>query len=400
MRFVPTMIIYIPIHIASGLPVNATLLWCVPIIALFLLTASGLAMLVAAAQVYFRDLSNFLPYALRIWLYISPVLYYADEVPQRYKWMLDVNPLAGLLTAWSDVLNAGQAPDAASMLQGLVWGDRDLRRQPACSSSPGSVSSLSVSERTAISVEDVSVTYRTSLERAPTLRSTVLKLGRREKIVREVDAVRNVTFDVPHGTVLGIVGANGAGKSTLVRTIAGILPPSAGRVEVHGRVSTLLALGVGFNKKLSGRDNVVLGGLAAGLKRGQLAEKYDDIVAFAELEEFMDMPMRTYSSGMYGRLAFSVAVMMEPDILLIDEALSVGDAKFRRKCARKMRELCSEDRTVVLVSHALGTIGELADQAIWMDKGQLRMWDEPEAVIDAYTEFLDVKQDAVTLEDV
>jgi len=262
------------------------------------------------------------------------------------------------------------------------------------------VSSLSVSERTAISVEDVSVTYRTSLERAPTLRSTVLKLGRREKIVREIEAVKHVTFDVPQGEVLGIVGANGAGKSTLVRTIAGILPPSSGRVEVHGRVSTLLALGVGFNKKLSGRENVKLGGLAAGLKREQLAEKYDDIVAFAELEDFMDLPMRTYSSGMYGRLAFAVAVMMEPDILLIDEALSVGDARFRRKCARKMRELCSEDRTVVLVSHALGTIQELADHAIWMDHGQMRMWDDPETVVNAYTEFLEVEQNAVTLEDV
>jgi ABC-type polysaccharide/polyol phosphate transport system ATPase subunit len=262
------------------------------------------------------------------------------------------------------------------------------------------VSSLSVSERTAVSVEDVSVTYRTSFERKPTLRSTMLRLGRRERVVREVEAVRDVSFDVPHGTVLGIVGANGAGKSTLVRTIAGILPPTAGRVEVHGRVSTLLALGVGFNRNLSGRENVVLGGLAAGIKRGQLAEKYDDIVAFAELEEFMDMPMRTYSSGMYGRLAFSVAVNMDPDILLIDEALSVGDARFRRKSAEKMRELCGQDRTVVLVSHALGTIQELADQAVWMEKGQLRMWDEPDAVIDAYTEFLEVRQDAVTLEDV
>ena len=232
------------------------------------------------------------------------------------------------------------------------------------------MSSLSVSERTAISVEDVSVTYRTASSGRRRCARRCCKLGRREKIVREIEAVKHVTFDVPHGTVLGIVGANGAGKSTLVRTIAGILPPSAGRVEVHGRVSTLLALGVGFNKKLSGRDNVVLGGLAAGLKREQLAEKYDDIVAFAELEDFMDMPMRTYSSGMYGRLAFAVAVMMEPDILLIDEALSVGDARFRRKCARKMRELCSEDRTVVLVSHALGTIQELADQAIWMDHGR------------------------------
>jgi ABC-type polysaccharide/polyol phosphate transport system ATPase subunit len=262
------------------------------------------------------------------------------------------------------------------------------------------VSSLSVSERTAISVEDVSVTYRTSLEKAPTLRSTVTRLGRREKIVREIEAVRHVSFDVPHGEVLGIVGANGAGKSTLVRTIAGILPPSEGRVEIHGRVSTLLALGVGFNKKLSGRDNVVLGGLAAGLKRGQLAEKYDDIVAFAELGDFMDMPMRTYSSGMYGRLAFAVAVMMEPDILLIDEALSVGDARFRRRSARKMRQLCKQDRTVILVSHALGTVQDLADKAIWLDRGELKMWDDADTVVDAYTEFLGVAQDNVSMEDV
>ena len=262
------------------------------------------------------------------------------------------------------------------------------------------MSSLSVSERTAISVEDVSVTYRTSLERAPTLKSTVLKLGRREKIVREIEAVKQVSFDVPHGEVLGIVGANGAGKSTLVRTIAGILPPTTGRVEVFGRVSTLLALGVGFNKDLTGRDNVRLGGLAAGYDRAHLAEKYEDIVRFAELGEFMDLPMRTYSSGMYGRLGFAVAVHMDPDILLIDEALSVGDARFRRKSANKMRELVEQARTIVLVSHALGTVRELCDQAIWLDHGVLRMWDEPDAVVDAYTEFLEVDQDAVTLEDV
>jgi ABC-type polysaccharide/polyol phosphate transport system ATPase subunit len=262
------------------------------------------------------------------------------------------------------------------------------------------VSSLSVSERTAISVEDVSVTYRTSLERAPTLRSTVLKLGRREKIVREIEAVRNVTFDVPHGTVLGIVGANGAGKSTLVRTIAGILPPSAGRVEVHGRVSTLLALGVGFNKKLSGRDNVVLGGLAAGLKRGQLAEKYDDIVAFAELEDFMDMPMRTYSSGMYGRLAFSVAVNMDPDILLIDEALSVGDARFKKKSFEKIRELCDQAGTILIVSHALKNLRNLCSEIIWLHNGQIAMQDDPDTVIEAYTRFLDVGESELALEDV
>ena len=244
------------------------------------------------------------------------------------------------------------------------------------------------------------MTYRTSLESAPTLKNTVLKLGRRQKVVREIQALKGVSFEVPEGQVLGVVGANGAGKSTLMRTVAGILPPNSGRVEVHGRVSTLLALGVGFNRKMTGRQNVVLGGLAAGLTRAQLAAKYEEIVAFAELEDFMDMPMRTYSSGMYGRLAFAVAVTMEPEILLIDEALSVGDARFRKKSFRKMRELCTEDRTILLVSHALGSIKELCDQAIWMHKGELRMWDEPDAVVDAYTEFLEVGQDAVTLEDV
>ncbi len=262
------------------------------------------------------------------------------------------------------------------------------------------MSSLSASSAPSVVVQDVSVTYKTTIERRPTLRGMVRSFGRGEQVIREVEAVKDVSFEIPHGTVLGIVGANGAGKSTLVRTIAGILPPTEGRIDVYGRVSTLLALGVGFNKNLSGRDNVRLGGLAAGLGREQLEAKYDDIVRFAELGDFMDLPMRTYSSGMYGRLAFSVAVNMDPDILIIDEALSVGDARFRRKSARKMRQLCKEARTIVLVSHALGTVRELCDQAIWMDKGVMRMWDEPGAVVDAYTDFLEVDQDAVTLEDV
>jgi ABC-type polysaccharide/polyol phosphate transport system ATPase subunit len=250
-----------------------------------------------------------------------------------------------------------------------------------------------------IRVENVSVTYRTSVEAKPTLKSTALRLGRRQRTVREIEAVKNVTLEVPRGAVIGIVGANGAGKSTLVRTMAGILPPTSGRVEVQGRVSTLLALGVGFNKNMTGRQNVMLGGLAAGLTREQLEDKYASIVKFAELEDFMDMPMRTYSSGMYSRLGFSVAVNMDPDILLIDEALSVGDAHFRRKSFRRMRRLGRQSRTIVLVSHSLGSIKKMCDSAIWMHKGELQMQGEPEAVIDAYTTFLDVGEDALTMED-
>jgi len=256
------------------------------------------------------------------------------------------------------------------------------------------------SEGCAVRVSDLSVTYRATVERNPTLRTSLMRLGRREKrSVREIEAVREVSFEVPHGTVLGIVGVNGAGKSTLVRTVAGILPPTQGRVEVAGRVSTLLALGVGFNADLSGRENVVLGGLAAGLRRAQLAAKYDEIADFAELGEFMDLPMRTYSSGMYGRLAFAVAVSMEPDILLVDEALSVGDARFKRKSLDRMRQLCERAGTILIVSHAMGTIRDLCTDVLWLHKGRVAMHGEAGAVIDAYSEFLDVGDTDVALED-
>jgi ABC-type polysaccharide/polyol phosphate transport system ATPase subunit len=253
--------------------------------------------------------------------------------------------------------------------------------------------------RAAVKVENLSVTYRANYESRPTLRTTLIRAGRRQRRIREIRAVQDVSFEVPHGRVLGIVGVNGAGKSTLMRTVAGILPPTTGRVEVEGRVSTLLALGVGFNADLSGRDNVVLGGLAAGLRRNQLKAKYDEIAEFAELGDFMDLPMRTYSSGMYGRLAFSVAVNMDPDILLVDEALSVGDARFKKKSFERMRQLCDHAGTILIVSHALGSIRELCTEVIWMHKGRIAMWDEPEAVIAEYSRFLDVGETDVALED-
>lgn len=250
-----------------------------------------------------------------------------------------------------------------------------------------------------VSVQDVSITYRTTFEKVPTLRSAVVRLGRGERAVREVQALQNVSFDVPRGTSLGIIGANGAGKSTLMRAVAGVLPPTAGRIEVRGRISALLALGVGFNAALSGRENVVLGGLAAGLSRSAVQERADLVAEFAELGEFMDLPMRTYSSGMYQRLAFSVSVHMEPDILLIDEALSAGDASFKEKASAKMSELMSSARAMFLVSHSLGSIRELCNDAIWIHKGRLMMHDTPERCCAAYTRFLKVGESAFTLED-
>jgi len=254
-------------------------------------------------------------------------------------------------------------------------------------------------QRIAVRVENVSVTYRTTFERTPTFKTAIVRFGRGERAVREVEAVKNVSFEVRDGTSLGIFGSNGSGKSTLVRTLAGILPPTSGRIEVHGKISALLALGVGFNAQLSGLENVMLGGLAAGLSREQIQARSKEIEEFAELGDFMELPIRTYSSGMRSRLAFAVSVHMDPDILMIDEALSAGDAKFKKKAAKKMHELMGSARAMFIVSHSMPSIKEMCTSAIWLHKGKLMMEGSTDDVIAAYTEFLEIGEDKFALED-
>ncbi|MEY4023191.1 MAG: hypothetical protein RLZ23_152 [Actinomycetota bacterium] len=215
-----------------------------------------------------------------------------------------------------------------------------------------------------------------------------------------VRALNDVSIDVHYGTVLGIIGSNGAGKSSLMRVISGIVPPSQGRIEVYGSVSTLLALGVGFNPAMTGRDNVYLGGLAAGMSREEIDTNFDAIAEFSELGEAIDAPMRTYSSGMYARLAFSVAAVVEPDILIIDEALSTGDAKFKEKSLNRIKELRSADRALILVSHALATIEDICNEVVWLNKGKLMMRGKPSEVIAAYRDFVDARKSASSDEDV
>jgi len=273
----------------------------------------------------------------------------------------------------------------------------------------GSVISLSESKRLlidmpenlAVRIEDLSITYKINIDTKKTLKNAVMRASKGEKVrMRTVEAVKHMNLDIPHGSVLGIVGANGAGKSTLMRAIAGILPPSEGRITVNGKISTLLALGVGFNPALSGRDNIILGGLASGLTKDEIASKTDEIAAFADLPDgFIDMPVRTYSSGMYGRVAFAVAVAMTPDILLLDEALSAGDAAFKEKSFLRMRELVKEARTIVIVSHALQTVKDLCTHAIWMHKGQVLASGEAGAITDKYLDFLQVGTLPSNLED-
>ena len=255
----------------------------------------------------------------------------------------------------------------------------------------------SISDPPAILVEDVSVRYRTTLE--PLAPWRLLVPGKRVRTRVTVDALSGVSFSVPWGTVLGVIGRNGAGKTTLLRTMAGIIAPTQGRVTMRGRVAPLLSLGVGFNAQLSGRENILLGGLAAGMTAEEVRVATPDIVEFAELGRFIDHPVRTYSSGMGKRLAFAVATHLSPDVLLVDEMLGTGDIAFREKAAEKMSELYRCGRSIVLVSHGLSSIRELCSQCLWLHEGKVVLQGECDEVIERYMRFCRVSRTTTVIED-
>ena len=203
------------------------------------------------------------------------------------------------------------------------------------------------------------------------------------------EAVKGVSFSVPEGEIMGIVGKNGSGKSTMLRAIAGIFSPDSGEIDLHGHSVSLLSIGVGFQKALTGRENIVLSGMLLGFSEEQVRAKMDEIIKFAELGRFIDMPVRTYSSGMYSKLAFSITAVLESDIMLIDEVLSVGDVKFKKKSYNKMKQLISnKDRTVIIVSHSSETLKKLCTSLMWLHEGEIKMIGETGKVLDAYEEFM------------
>ena len=185
-------------------------------------------------------------------------------------------------------------------------------------------------------------------------------------------ALRDVSFEIQPGEVVGVIGRNGAGKSTLLKLLSHITSPTEGKIEIYGRVGSLLEVGTGFHPELTGRDNIYLNGAILGMKRWEIARKFDEIVDFAEIEKFMDTPVKHYSSGMYMRLAFAVAAHLEPEILLVDEVLAVGDAEFQKKCLGKMGEVANEGRTVLFVSHNIQAIRQLCNETIWINLGQVK----------------------------
>ena len=251
----------------------------------------------------------------------------------------------------------------------------------------------------AIEVDHLSTSYRVHMKGSSVLGGFSDLMKRGQDSDRIVPALRDVTFDVPRGSVLGVIGRNGAGKSTLLRCLAGILIPEAGRVVVRGRLSTLLTVGVGMNQNLTGRENIRLGGLAMGLAPERLDAIIDQVTEFAQLGEYVDFPVDTYSTGMRSRLGFAVVAHLDPEILLIDEALAGGDSRFQADTAEKMAELCYAGRTIVLVSHSLSAIREMSTKAIWMHQGQIVESGDPEVVAASYMRYCRLSPDDPVLDD-
>ena len=241
-------------------------------------------------------------------------------------------------------------------------------------------------EKHAIEVKDLVISYQ-NLKKT-SIKKTLLHL-KRQKPDRFV-AVKGISFYVRVGEILGIIGKNGSGKSTTLNALAGIFSPDSGSIDLNGHSISLLSIGVGFIREMTGRENITLSGMLLGFTEEQVKAKEQEIIDFAEIGEFIDMPVRTYSSGMYSKLAFSITAILETDIMLIDEVLSVGDQKFKKKSYEKMKSLISnKDRTVVIVSHSIETLKQLCDTVMWMHEGQIKRIGDPDEVLDEYVAFME-----------
>lgn len=241
-------------------------------------------------------------------------------------------------------------------------------------------------QKHAIEVNNLVISYR-NLKKT-SIKKNLLRFKRQE--VEDFVAVKGISFYVREGEILGIIGKNGSGKSTTLNALAGIFSPDSGTIDLKNHSISLLSIGVGFQYEMTGRENIILSGMLLGFSEEKVRAKEQEIVDFAELGEFIDMPVRTYSSGMHSKLAFSITAILETDIMLIDEVLSVGDQKFKKKSYKKMKSLISnKDRTVVIVSHNLTTLEELCDTIMWMHDGEIKKIGDPKEVLEEYVEFME-----------
>lgn len=236
----------------------------------------------------------------------------------------------------------------------------------------------------AIKIDSVSMHFNMSTEKLDSLKEYFIKMMKRQLFFKDFVAVNNISLEIEKGEVFGIVGTNGSGKSTLLKIISGILRPTTGSVEINGTIAPLIELGAGFDGDLTARENIFLNGAILGYSKPFIQEHFDRIVDFAELRDFLDVPIKNYSSGMVARIAFAIATIIKPDILIVDEILSVGDFLFQQKCEQRINELMAGGTTVVIVSHAIDQIERLCDRVLWIEKGDQRMLGATDKVCGAY----------------
>ena len=236
----------------------------------------------------------------------------------------------------------------------------------------------------AVELRDIEMHFNMSKEKLDSLKEYFLRLVQRKLMFEDFVALDKVSFDIPKGDVFGIVGLNGSGKSTLLKIISGILTPTKGSVNTHGTIAPLIELGAGFDMDLTARENIYLNGSVLGYSKKFMDEKFDDIVDFSEMHEFLDTPMKNYSSGIVARIGFAIATVTKPDILIVDEILSVGDFRFQEKCEERINAMINDDTTVIIVSHSIEQIERLCKHCAWLEKGKLKMIGEAQDVCDAY----------------
>lgn len=242
-----------------------------------------------------------------------------------------------------------------------------------------------MSDDVKIKVDDVYIRFNLATEKFNTIKEYVIKFLKRQLIFQEFMALKGISFEVKAGEAWGFVGKNGSGKSTLLKAVSGILKPYKGKVTINGSISPLIELGAGFDGELTARENIFLNGCVLGYSEQFIKEKFDEIVDFAEVRDFLDVPLKNFSSGMAARLGFAIATTVKPDILICDEVLAVGDFKFQEKCEKRMNELLSGGTTLLFVSHSTEQVKRMCQKAIWIDHGEMRMIGDAAEVCDAYT---------------
>lgn len=242
-----------------------------------------------------------------------------------------------------------------------------------------------MSDDVKIKVDDVYIRFNLATEKLNTIKEYVIKFLKRQLIFQEFMALKGISFEVKAGEAWGFVGKNGSGKSTLLKAVSGILKPYKGKVTINGSISPLIELGAGFDGELTARENIFLNGCVLGYSEQFIKEKFDEIVDFAEVRDFLDVPLKNFSSGMAARLGFAIATTVKPDILICDEVLAVGDFKFQEKCEKRMNELLSGGTTLLFVSHSTEQVKRMCQKAIWIDHGEMRMIGDAAEVCDAYT---------------